>query len=81
MKREENGVRSKSTLSIKSLFEILRGVMLAACGFFLFYPEKFGLQLRFNPSFVKIIGALVLFYGLYRLIHGIIKLVAKPIQN
>ena len=81
MENLESKLKAGPNPGIKSLFEILRGVMLAACGIFLYYPEKFGLQLRFNPTFVKLIGVLVLFYGLYRFIHGIIKLVAKPHQN
>ncbi|MFY0252403.1 hypothetical protein ACDQ55_00465 [Chitinophaga sp. 30R24] len=55
--------------------ELIRGIFFILFGLFMIFAEKLGLgEFRLTPFTMKIIGGVLLVYGLFRVFNGVRKL-------
>ena len=70
--KEELTDREKGYIRMRSIMDLGMGVLWTGMGVFMFFIEKFRMDLaeRFNANTLKIFGVVCIIYGLFRIYRG-----------
>jgi hypothetical protein len=70
MSFDQQEKRRKNYVTMRSVKDYGMGILIAGCGIFFLFSEKFGVAIDLDAIFKNLFGGMCVVYGLFRIYRG-----------